>query len=53
VPPHDVDALARGLAAVMAGTATGAAEARVSALTSHFSSDRMARDYLRLYEAIT
>lgn len=53
VPPHDVDALARGLAAVMAGTATGAAEARVSSLPSHFSSDRMARDYLRLYEAIT
>jgi glycosyltransferase involved in cell wall biosynthesis len=53
VPPHDVEALARGLAAVMARTAAAAAEARVSGLPSHFSSGRMAEDYLRLYEAIT
>jgi len=53
VPPHDVEALARGLAAIMARTAAAAAEARVSGLPSHFSSGRMADDYLRLYEAIT
>jgi glycosyltransferase involved in cell wall biosynthesis len=53
VPPDDVEALARGLAAIMAGTAGDAAAARVSRLPSRFSSGRMAQDYLRLYEAIT
>lgn len=51
VPPHDVEALASGLSALMAPTAA-TAEPRAG-LSSHFSSGRMAEDYLRLYEAIT
>jgi len=52
VAPGDVDALTRALSALMARTPAAAAGPR-AALPSHFSSARMARDYLRLYEAIT
>jgi glycosyltransferase involved in cell wall biosynthesis len=51
VPPHDIEALASGLSALMAPTAA-TAEPRAG-LPTHFSSGRMADDYLRLYEAIT
>jgi glycosyltransferase involved in cell wall biosynthesis len=52
VAPDDVGALTRALAALMARTAAAAVEPRAG-LPGHFSSGRMARDYLRLYEAIT
>jgi glycosyltransferase involved in cell wall biosynthesis len=51
VAPGDVDALARALTALMART--GAPAEPGAGLPSHFSSARMAHDYLRLYEAIT
>lgn len=49
VAPDDLEALARGLAAIMARTPRQPG----AGLPSHFSSGRMAHDYLRLYEAIT
>jgi glycosyltransferase involved in cell wall biosynthesis len=52
VAPDDVEALTSALAALMARTAAAPAEPRTG-LPSHFSSARMARDYLRLYEVIT
>jgi len=52
VAPDDVDALTTALAALMARTAAAPPEPRTG-LPSHFSSGRMARDYLRLYEVST
>jgi glycosyltransferase involved in cell wall biosynthesis len=52
VAPDDVESLARGLSAIMGHAASAPAEPGAG-LPSHFSSGRMAHDYLRLYEAIT
>lgn len=52
VPPRELDALVRGLASMMSGSATGPRPAGPG-LPDRYSSARMAQDYLELYEAIT
>ena len=52
VPAGDVAALAAGLTRLLSGAAPYAAPS-AALLTAHYSIERMAADYLRLYEAIT